>query len=257
VESENDLVRANAVWALAELGVVEDEGARALDKGANDRIRLARMNAAWGLRRASGEKMRTALLDEWVTSQLTEADDPATHHTLGIFYTDRKDFERAIQSYRAAIRLAPGGVPARQNLAMLLSSLKRVDDAIAELEGLRAVAPEFAPATYALGMLYGSKGQWRAAVSAFTACLKLESDYPGALHELAHSYVKLDAGDLANKVLVAALDFPGSRREALATLVSVNLELGRTEDARSWAKRGVAEMPELRSVPRVQELLGE
>jgi predicted CXXCH cytochrome family protein len=256
------LVRYGATWALAETGGRSDAVSSALQEAADDELRAIRVNAGWGLRSAKLSELpvhvRGRVEGAWsdlVASLDSQAEDAESHHALGLFYDARGAEELAVDAYRAAVRLAPAGLPARHNLAMLLTSLGRTDEAIAEFKALLDHEPRFAPASYALGVLYEEKKRWPEAITRFTQCLKAEPNYPGALHELAHAYVEEGQGDLANYVLEAALNDPGSRPEALRTLVSVNLDLGREADARRWATTAVAEMPGLAGDPRVQDLL--
>jgi tetratricopeptide (TPR) repeat protein len=259
---EDGLVRDGAVFAMGESGAVIPPLRIALQAATADELRAVRVDAAWGLRNSdlvSLNRERRGMIEtawvELVASMETRADEPETHHTLGLFYAARDEPERAIQAYRDGIALAPAGIPSRHNLAMLLLWLGREDEALAEFEALVDIDPTFAPATYELGMLYGRRGRWREAIAAYTACLKAEATYPNALHELAHAYLKLDQGDLANHVLEAALKYPGEHEEALATLITVNAELGRWDVAKHWASVAIQEGGELAADPGVQAIL--
>ena len=54
-------------------------------------------------------------------------------------YQERRQFETAVDFYQRAVRNAPWYVAARSNLAISLTSLGRLDEAIQVLEaGLRA-----------------------------------------------------------------------------------------------------------------------
>jgi predicted CXXCH cytochrome family protein len=211
------LVRASALWALSEQDDPSRDVLLALQQGTGDAVRLARMNAAWGLRGIPADvlppPMRTPLvaaLDEWRAAMETQAEHPEAHYTLGIFFADQGNLAKAAEAYQAALRLAPDSVPARYNLATALAGQE--DSAGAERELLRTlqIDPEFAPAAYDLGALRGRQGRWREAVTALTDCLKADPRYPGALSAIGRAYVELGETDVAELVLEAAVRYPGS-----------------------------------------------
>jgi tetratricopeptide (TPR) repeat protein len=138
---------------------------------------------------------------------------------------------------------------------MLLAQHGDAPQAEAEFRRIREIDPSFAPAAYSLGLLAGEAGRWEDAARALGDCLKLDPLYPGALTDLAHAYVKLDKGNVANIVLEAATKYPGARPEALRALVAVNLELNDQDTARRWAREASATDPALANDPRVRALL--
>jgi tetratricopeptide (TPR) repeat protein len=259
--SANDLVRAAAVWSLAESEALSTESRAALARALSDPLRAVRLSAAWGLRpsrsalSSDGQMRLEQATEELERSLLSQADYAESHHSLGLLYEARGAPERARDAYDQALRLAPGSVPARFNKAMLLVRSGRTEEATRELERVIELEPTLASAQFSLGLLYGEQEEWRAAVSAFTECVKIDPYYPEALHNLAHAYLGLDEAELANRVLEAALTHPRARAEALRTLVSVNVETGDSERARRWAKVAAEEIPGFGDVETIKELL--
>ncbi len=262
----DDLVRNAAVFALGQGDTVYKDVQAALLAATTDPVRSVRVNAAWGLRTVSLDDLAAAsrakslgglrdALAEWETSQMVEAEDPESHHALGLFYAAQHRPDDAISAYRQALTLSPSTIPPRYNLSVLLIDQGREAEAEKQIDELLRYHPEYPAALYALGVLRVSRGATREAVTAFAHCLKVDRAYPGALHDLAHAYVTLDQGGLANYVLGAALKFPDSKREAMITLVTVNLALGKRKVAAGWAKIAAGEFPELAGDATVQSLL--
>lgn len=261
-EDEDPLVRASVMFALAEDGGRHVAARAALQRGVEDELRLVRINAAWGLRFIQLEDAREEIaepianaLDEWQRSVMVEAEDPETHHALGLFHTARGNAQLAEKAYRHAIELAPGGIPAHYNLAMLLADEDRPAEAIAELDSLLEQEPNFASALFEVGRLRRVQGDTRLAIAAFTECLRSQRDFPGALFELAHAYVEFEQKDLATYVLDAALEHPYSRKEALAALISIHIELDDRAEAKRWAQIASDEFEDLAADPTVEQLL--
>lgn len=264
LETGEPLERTAAARALGERGVRSRAVLELLLGALTDPVRSVRLQAAWGLRavdldsldEADGDKVRTGF-DEWLRSMEHEADQPETHHTLGVFYDARAMADRALASYRRAIRLEPQATAPRYNLAVLLVRLGRIDKAEEEFVELLNGDPDFAPAHYGLGLLYGEKGLWAEASASLSKCLRIEPAYPGALRNLARAYLKAGVTNLAKMTLQNALAYPPARGEALSTLVSIHLELGDRDVASEWARRAVAEDPGLADDPRITELLAD
>jgi predicted CXXCH cytochrome family protein len=254
------LVRAAAVWALADQGGQPAASRDVLVAAAGDPVRLVRLDAAWGLRRTESDGSPesptvAAALKEWRGVMASQADHPESHHTLGVFHADRGEIAEAEAAYRTALRLAPESVPSRYELALLLAERNDVAGGQAELERVRELAPNHAAAAYALGLLYGERENWEAAIVALKDCLKIDPLYPDALTELAHAYVKVGMGEIANLLLESAAEYPGARTEALRALVGVNLALGKRDTAQRWAQVARDADPALTDDPHIRDLL--
>jgi tetratricopeptide (TPR) repeat protein len=64
------------------------------------------------------------------------------HYLLGVVYSDTHDLDEAIASLERAVRLAPGLVPAREELAALYRRTGQVHDEIAQLRALADLDPQ-------------------------------------------------------------------------------------------------------------------
>lgn len=95
---------------------------------------------------------RQQLFDDYVATELAQADRPEAHFNLGNAYTERGAAQAAEREFRAALRLDPAFVPAYANGSDLYRALGREDQAAAMLrQGLRAV-PGDATLLHLLGL---------------------------------------------------------------------------------------------------------
>ncbi len=178
-------------------------------------------------------------------------------------------------AFRRGLELDPGSVHLMQNLAQLLNTIGRIDEAIALLERARKLDPTSVPdGSVDLGRLYELQGRLDLAVAAWTEALALD---PAHVHSLRHLGVHLcstgeDArgfkllrrareiypetpaivGELA--LCHAATGDTAAARAALAELEAwnereyvdpvilarVHTGLGETEQAFDWLERAVA-----------------
>lgn len=264
LKDADPLVRSSAAFALGERNASDAVAQNQLIEAASDKSRAVRSNAAWALRELDPFVLSSAqsvpvnkAFDEWRTVSAVMSDAPETWHSLGLFETARKNDAAAERAYRKAIAMEPRAVPSRQNLAMLLVSEQRIEDAKKELEALVEIDNAFAPAWYALGMIHGEQKNWREAAMALGRCLKADPDYPGALTDLTYAYLEAGVVNLARATLNGALGYPPLHREALAGLVTLALKAGTHEEAVRAAKTLVAEDPSAKADPQVAALAAE
>ena len=144
-----------------------------------DPLRLVRVEAARAL--AGGAE---ALLDhasqgafEAAFRELEEryesqAERPEAHLTLGALHEARRRPEEAERSYRRALVLDPGFLPARFNLATLYNGLHRNDEAARELRTILAAEPDHGEAWYSLGLLRAEMGDNAGATQALARAVE-------------------------------------------------------------------------------------
>jgi protein O-mannosyl-transferase len=118
----------------------------------------------------------------------TDPDDSALFDQLGLALVNQGRGAQALDAWRRAIRLQPGDLDARVNLATYLLQIGKLDDAQAELDAGLAASPN-APnaylAHYKLGFIYERKGLRQAAASEYERALAMKPDFAPARAELS------------------------------------------------------------------------
>lgn len=129
------------------------------------RIQAARALVDLGGRLHTGRRAEAfgRALDEYVAAQRANIDHPGGRLNLATIEAARGDLAAAERHYRAALKLAPGYVPAAVNLAELLERRKQREEAIGVLEGVLAKVPDAAEAHYALGLVLAADKRYPAA----------------------------------------------------------------------------------------------
>ncbi|MFT7582494.1 MAG: tetratricopeptide (TPR) repeat protein [Myxococcota bacterium] len=79
---------------------------------------------------------------------------PLVHNEVGTLFVRKKNLRLAEMSFREALRLDPGFVAARANLAEVLRQTNQFDAALAELELVLKTTPKDAGAYFALAAIY-------------------------------------------------------------------------------------------------------
>ncbi len=183
------LVRASAARALSEH--LTPESVRALLTAAGDNYRLVRVRSAAalaGLRRELLDDQARADLDravaEFETAMKSRPDDAPSHHNLGNFYMNRREFGRAAAEFETSARLQPRNIAPLVNASMAYGALRRYDEAEKSLRRALEVEPENLPANLNLALLLGEQGRMREAETALRTVLKTDPESAVAAYNL-------------------------------------------------------------------------
>ena len=123
----------------------------------------------------------------------SQPDEPTAHATLGNLLLEHERAFEAVQAFRAALRLDPGHVNARFNLASAFRRMGEPETAASELHQLVERFPEDPELRVNLGGALLDAGRVRDAKEALGQALALSPDDPDALNELGLAHV--DAGE--------------------------------------------------------------
>lgn len=220
------------------------------------RIAAARMLAAYPedqLREDRREKLNS-VLDEYIDSQLFNAERPEAQINLGTLYVDQQKPELAEQAYRKALALQPQFVPAYVNLGQLLSGMRRDDEAEALYREGMTRLPETAsaPLYHSLGLLQVRQKKLSEALVSLAKAATLERY--NQRYQYVYAVALQSTGDLeqALGVLKSVLVYSPDAVDILFALTTFNRDAGRREAALEYALKLQALMPEN---PQIKELL--
>ncbi|MFT7287246.1 MAG: putative CXXCH cytochrome family protein [Halieaceae bacterium] len=259
--SADPLLRISAVRALQQLPIQQRFSALAPLLG--DPVLGVRLEAALGLAPTPLEQVddttRRVLLasfEEYLTVQNQHADMPAIQMQLGLFHLARGDFPAAEAAYREALTLNPQLIPARLNLADLLRSQQREDEARTQLAEAAEIAPDSADVMHARGLLEARTGDRSAALDWLGRAAALEQN--GARHRFVfavaqHDFDDLDGALATLKKLHRALPNDEQTLLALANYSAEKQDLG---DAQRYARRLLALAPDNRGYRQLAASLG-
>jgi predicted CXXCH cytochrome family protein len=176
----------------------------------DDSVRALRVLAGGDLAgvpvEAISARERAALeraLDEYVAVQRFNADHPSAWVNLGDVYAARDDARQAEESYRTALELDPGWIPAYVNFADWLRRADRDADGEKILRAGLERRPNDGSLHHSLGLLLVRKKDMPAAIAELKKAAELAPDDP----HFAYVYA-------------VALDGTGKRQEALAATES-------------------------------------
>jgi tetratricopeptide (TPR) repeat protein len=202
LEDPSPLVRASAADAL--IGNLTLETVPLLLEAARDEYRLVRIRAASSLASVPREMVPVearrdvdAAVAELVKSLEARPDGWGSHYDLGNFYTNRREFDRAIAAYERAFKLEPRATISLVNAA--LAFRMSGEGAKAEESLLRAlkIAPNDAAANLNLGLLLNEQGRYADAESAFRSVMEVDS----ASHIAAYNLCVLLAVDRIDEAI--------------------------------------------------------
>jgi len=112
--------------------------------------------------------------------RVTQKPSPADYNTLGIFYYEKKDAEKAIQAFEKALHIAPYHKAARRNLHQLLRAKgfralasKDFETATTTFEKVLHIEPLDAPTYQLMGNGYAQAGQFEKAINYYQKAIDL------------------------------------------------------------------------------------
>jgi predicted CXXCH cytochrome family protein len=242
------LVRLGALASIERL----DPAVRrtALLRLLDDPLRAVRIEAARAsaglLREPLGVEIRQRIeagLEEYLHSQRLHADRPAALTNIAIVELARGDVEAAERAYRAALKRQSRWVPARVNLADLLRSSGREQEANQLLEEGRVLVPGSAALAFAYGLALVRSGQHDAAVEQLEVATSAAPDVPRYRYAWALALNDTQRPRAAVEVLREGLETFPDHPEMLFAIATMQRDLGRRDEARRAAQQLVELYP--------------
>ena len=177
-----------------------------------------------------------ALFDEYRAVHREHADMPSIQMQMGVFYTRRGDGPAAEAAYREAIYLNSQLIPAYLNLADLLRTAQREDEARELLKTALVIAPDSGSALHAMGLLETRTGNNDVALDYLGRAAALEQ--VGTRHRFVYAIAQHDLGkpEAAIETLQALLRTVPQDTDVLLALANYSAELGRMDSARGYAR---------------------
>jgi len=203
------------------------------------RIEAARMLAGTDPRILDPVEFRQLIeaLGEYVDAQQASLDRPSARLNLGNLYASSGDAGLAKAEYRAALVLDPAFEPAFGNLADLL--FRQGDDVAAGevlAQGLAAL-PDSATLHHAMGLHQVRSGDRRAALASLARAVELAPGDPRFNDVYAIALDSEGRRDEAIAQLERAHAIRETDQDVLGALVSMNLESGNNDRARTYARQ--------------------
>jgi Flp pilus assembly protein TadD len=176
-------------------------------------------------------------LQEYVDSQLQNAERPESHFNLGNMYSQSGDLVEAEKAYRKAIKLDPRFGPAYANLADLYR-VQGMDQAANKTfaEGITQL-PTDATLYHAQGLLLARNQQMEAALVSLKMAADLQPET--ARHTYVYGVALNSTGkpDEALQVLQQAVVAHPRDRETIFMIASIYRDQGKVTEAIMWAQK--------------------
>ena len=260
VKDKDPLVRIGAVRALEAL-----EPKQRYELGnhlLNDPIRAVRTEAGrylaavqtdW-LSPKQQEHLNQAI-EEYIQSQLVNAERPSSHLNLGILHSEGGRFLQAKKAYQTALRLDADFYPALVNLADLYRVQKRDKEGESLLRRALKIAPNDASVHYALGLLLVRTGHKDEAMTALSRAWELQPDHSRYGYVYGIAFNSAGKTTEAIKVLEETLEQHSRDSQILMALITIHRDEGQQNIAMKYVKRLLALSPQSPSALKLlQEL---
>ena len=203
------------------------------------RIEAARVLASVPVGQLQGEQLKNYkhAMNEYINSQMVNADRPEAQLNLGNFYAAKGDVDKAITAYKKAIKLEDVFVPAYINLADLYRRQENDTEAENVLRKAIKIAPDNIDAYFALGLSLVRQKKNDEALKMLQRAAGFETSNAHYVYVYAVALNSTGKKDIALDVLREAnARFPQDR-EILKTLVAFNRDAGNEFAVQTYMKK--------------------
>jgi Tfp pilus assembly protein PilF len=212
------------------------------------RIEAARVLAEKSSRHLDSDQVKvfqTALM-EFVASMEYSADFAFARYNLGNLYTALNQPEKAVQNYRAAIKIDNLFYPAKVNLAMLYNQKGENDRAEVLLREVTTEHPEMYEISYSLGLLLTEMKKYDQAAIYLEKAAEGMPERARVHYNLGLLSQYLQQDEKAETALLRALELDSDSLDYLYALADYYLKRGKLHKAKRLAKQMVAKHPDNR-----------
>ncbi|MCX6737808.1 MAG: tetratricopeptide repeat protein [Candidatus Parcubacteria bacterium] len=119
-----------------------------------------------------------------------EPKNPDIYTQIGNMYLLLGQKNEAMASFNKAIQQKIDYIPGNINIALLLESDNKIDEAITRLEWLASQYPANADVLFQLGRMYYNKDEVEKAINQFLSALTIDPNHSNALYSLGIAYEK-------------------------------------------------------------------
>jgi tetratricopeptide (TPR) repeat protein len=260
LDSNQSVIRVAAVSKLENF--LQEQSHPSLVRMLNDPIVSVRTEAARILSRsaptlfsASDLKLFRKVFRELKQRYEHNLDRPESHLSLGILAENQGDPILAEEHYRSAIKRESTFVPARMNLATLLSRRGRNREAEKLLREAIRYQPTWGQAYYSLGLLQAEdKTRLVEATRNLEKAAAYGGENPRIFHNLAIAYWQQDKVEPAVASFRRAIELVPENPEYLQNLVQLLMQKGRWTDALTQAKQMSKLLP---NNPQIASLISQ
>jgi Flp pilus assembly protein TadD len=175
--------------------------------------------------------------------------DRRIREALGAIYAKSDRFQKAEESFRAALSLDPASIGARLGLAAVLINTGRYEEAQEALDEVRGRDPGNAAAAVKTALLDARRGRAAEAEAGARGAISRQPGNAEAHYVLGLALMQQDRLDDAAQAMRRAHELSPGHLGALSNLVKIETRRGRREEALRWRR----EHDEVLSRQRVEE----
>jgi len=190
------------------------------------------------------QHLQDKALNEYINTQMINADHPSAHMNLGVMYLNLRDYEKAEASYKKAIEIEPAMTTAYINLADLYRMLNRDAEGEQLLRNALERDPGMAAVHYSLGLLLVRKDIREEAMAHLKQASLLEPENARFAYVYGVGLYSGERHDDALNYLESALKENPYDRDILYSLATFNQEQGNIKIAREYAEKLVEYYPQ-------------
>ncbi|MBI5182115.1 MAG: tetratricopeptide repeat protein, partial [Nitrospirae bacterium] len=180
----------------------------------------------------------------WKATIYTMPASPVAYNNLGIEYSKREEYDKAIVEYKKAIELSPRYSHALANLGDAFLKMGITEEAIDFYKKSIGAEPEYSIAYNNLGFAYFEKGLYKEALSEYKKAIELNPKDPLFYNNLGNLYASMKRYDDAIAEYKKALAIEPEDTKTYNNLGVVYAQQGKFNEAEAEVRKALAIDPE-------------
>jgi tetratricopeptide (TPR) repeat protein len=109
-------------------------------------------------------------------------------YNMGNAYSDKKEYDGAIESYKKAVEIKPDFHEAWYNMGNAYSAKKEYDRAIESYKKAVEIKPDYHKAWYNMGITYRAKKEYDRGIESYKKAVEIKPDYHKAWNNMGIAY---------------------------------------------------------------------
>lgn len=166
------------------------------------------------------------------------------HRMIGLIYKAQGRLDEAIAEYRTALAKDKTSATAHNDLGVALRQKGALGEAMEHFQAALRIDPKMVEANYNTACLLYQQNKIEEAVEGLKTTLRLNPKYASAHHSMAVALGRLGRWPEAVKSAERAAHFDGDAPAHWLFLAWSNYQIGFTERAADFARRGIAKDPQ-------------
>jgi tetratricopeptide (TPR) repeat protein len=163
---------------------------------------------------------------------------------IGNTYSDKGEYDKAIESYEKIIVIKPDYHDAFNNMGNAYSNKGEYEKAIESYEKAIEIKPDYYDAFNNMGNAYSNKGEYEKAIESYEKAIEINPDYHETFYNMGNAYYNKGDKDKAIEYYQKAIEIKSNHYEAFRNMGSTYDDKGDKDKAIEYYQKAIDIKPD-------------